>query len=178
MTVNLPDFNAEAFELFFLFTYTHNMVGTRLNDTSNSTTDREWLNLVQAWALGDHLYASAFKDAVIDVIISKIHDNHLTPPLSLHRMIYCNVNADTLLRQLAVDIAAWHWDDTFLANQKRAGGWRGWDVCTDFFVDLALSLNKMKKTGQSGEPPFEGDTCTYHEHRLIGTPCYKSKSMF
>ena len=178
VVINLPDFEPKPFELFCLFTYTRNIVTTEQADAPESTVDREWLLLVQAWALGDHLYATDFKDAVIDAIIDKLNNDRVAKPPTLHRIIYCNANPDTLLRQLAVDIAAWRWDNTFLANQKIAGGWRGWDVCTDFFVDLALSLNKAKKTGQSGEPPFEGDTCTYHEHRLVETPCYKTKPMF
>ncbi|KAK5128590.1 hypothetical protein LTR08_004053 [Meristemomyces frigidus] len=176
--INLPRSDPEHFELFFLFAYTRSIFSTKHDDLSDGTVDQEWLRLVQAYALGDHLHTMDFQDAVVDAILEKINNTRRSLPPMLHRVIYCNIKSNTLLRRLAVDIAAWRWDNAFLTAQKTAGGWRGSDACTDFFVDLALTLNETKNTGQSGQPPFEGNTCAYHEHRLAGTPCYKTKSRF
>ncbi|KAK4539588.1 hypothetical protein LTR36_010524 [Oleoguttula mirabilis] len=124
-------------------------------DHADGTLDLEWVRLVRAWALGFHLQATDFQDAVIDAILQKIHTAPRGVPPMLHRVVFSNTKPGSQLRRLIVDIAAWRWDTEFLKAQRSDGAWRGSDTWADFSMDLALLFNESKKTGLSGHKSYQ-----------------------
>lgn len=176
LVIEFPGYEPEHFQLFFLFVYRRSIFSTRTGDNADGTVDLEWNRLVKSWALGDHLEASDFKDAVADAIVHKLNTTVRPFPPMLHRVIYMNTVDGSLLRRMVADIVAWRWYTPMLFAAKRDGAWRGSEQWRDFFIDVALVLNGMKIEGRSGKPPYEQEGCVYHEHSATCTPCYKSKS--
>jgi hypothetical protein len=47
-----------------------------------------------------------------------------------------------------------------------------------FFFDLAVAMNQVKKEGIRGVPPFSKEnTCLYHDHG-DNSPCYKTVFLY
>lgn len=113
----------------------------------------------------------------MDAALEKVRTaRHGLPPM-MHRVIYVASEPNMPLRRLAVEFAVWRWDTDYLKKQRTDGAWRGSEAWAGFWMDLGISLHETKERAVSGKPPYEeADACAYHEHRITGTPCYKTRS--
>ncbi|KAK3669953.1 hypothetical protein LTR78_010125 [Recurvomyces mirabilis] len=179
--VCLPEHEAEHFRIFHNFIYGRHIYSGKIGDFDKDEVeeDKEWGRLAKAYALGDHLKAPAFKDAVTDAVIEKaLHPGPLAwaTPKSMHEIIYAHSKAGAGLRRLLVDLAATRWTVETLEAQKKSVDW------ADFFFDLSMTMRKLK-SGKSqvalDKCQEMGSTCVYHDHGEAGdvgvVNCYKVK---
>ena len=135
-------------------------------DNADQYRDREWRRLSECWVFGEKILSSSFKDAIMDAILFKLRTGSGSP-VSVHGYVYNRSAGVCGMRRLLVDLAVWKWTDDAMATQGRSSSQ------AQFFVDVAVALNKIKANGLHGEPPFtKGDSCSYHDHG-DSSPCYK-----
>lgn len=168
--IRLPEYDAEHFQLFYLWIYAHKIFSAKADDVQGSV-DKEWDRLANAWALGAYLQATDFKDAVTDAIMDKVSQNRRSASQSMHEIIYPKSLANADIRRLIVDIAVSCWNKETLEARSNDPSW------ADFFRDLSIALVDQRHYGHSHLPksPWDADKCWYHEHRTSNAVCYRSK---
>ena len=178
--VRLPEQNSESFETFIRFLYTGCIYSSKDGDRTESqgedftSRDEEWVRLAKLWKLGQSIMSTSFKDAITDALISKLKDG-ADVPVGMYRGIYPASPQTAGVRKLLVDIAVWGWHPKVLQAQRQKASLK---ECADFFLDLAVALDKIKITGRQGEAPYlkQEDFCGYHDHEAEGKPCYRTIS--
>lgn len=167
-SVLLPQHNPESFSIFTQYLYDGQIYSAKDDEDDRVTAgaDWEWLRLLEAWRLGDSLLAPSFNDAIVDVVIAKIHQSYRYPiGMVKHTHYFGGKSAG--LRRLSLDIAIWVWEDEDYDTQLN-------DVPHEFLVDLAEALGKTREAGRKGEDPLENAGCRYHDHVAEGKPCYET----
>ena len=181
--VPLPEYEAEHFQLFFLWIYERRIFSAKADDVQKGNTDKEWDQLANAWTLGAYLQATDFTDAVTDAIIDKASQSGRHAPQSMHTIVYPKSLAGAPIRKLIVDIAVSCWQKSTLQAQSNDPAW------SDFFLDLSVALlenrniyksqissSPYRTISESEKPPWDLNRCVYHDHMKTKTSCYKSKS--
>lgn len=168
--VFLADDDPEAFEVFFQFTYIGKIYTIKDGDYKQSPRediDKEWSRLQRCWSLGEKLLAPSFKDAITDTLISKLREKDHCPT-NMHQPVYTESAGPCGMRKLLVDIAVWKWTNFTMSSREQD------NKSAQFFFDVAIEMNKIKRTGLSGPAPFEkGETYRYHDHG-DASACYKT----
>lgn len=188
-TIYLPDYDANEFWLFSNFVYNHGIFSNPLEKSSASAEDlseeerhtryeevcaagkQEWKTLASAWQLADYLEAIDFKDALADAIVDKARrDRQIfgNANQSLHKQIYPCSTKRSPIRTLLADIAAEEWGTSYLQGRSNEAPW------SEFFQDVACSLTKLR-AGSEPKKYYKLNPCVYHEHRLHGTSCYRTR---
>ena len=172
--LTFDDMSANAFDCFFRFLSSGAVAfgnKDKAEQDNEGTEEADFDDIVQCWALGEKLQSTSFKDAVTDVLISKVVAKQ-AHPTTMHEGIYPVSTSQSAIRMLLVDIAKhfWTWQDM--------GSWED-KGCKqpEFFFDLAAALNMGKRVGAGGfgGPGFTNEyTCIYHEHVAEGKACYKT----
>lgn len=174
-TAHLSEYDPEHFQLFFSYIYHRGIFSSESDDVrqdeTTTRTDKEWDRLAKAWALGNYLQATEFKDAVADAIFEKAYslgseEYQYTGPM--HEIIYPNSTSQAPIRRLLVDIAAAHWNLDWIKAQKNDPQW------SEFFWDLTIMQREAWE--EHGTLEFDlriEDTCEYHEH--APNKCYRDQ---
>ena len=173
-TIELEEEDPEDFEIFYHFLYTGTIFSTQDDDKSTEKSAKPWVDkidtevtrLANLWFLGDKLFSISFRDGVVDAMIAKMTRDHCV--LVMHEEIYPDSARESKIRKLLVDIAVWGWKDGIIGGCPRGEDW------AEFFFDVAVALDKVKRNGRQGVAPYlKEDTCIYHEHGE-GQACYKT----
>lgn len=164
--VRLPGIDSDAFQIFAKWLYTGRVY-------SRTSKYAPWgcPRLCACYSLGDYLQATDFQDAVIDAPITVIIGANCTPlmlvccvyPLSREESAYRKLYRDlinTLNRRSFYFIPLHKVPRDFLE-----------DVITQVFSKSTDGINFQSATTYLGGK----DKCEYHEHKRLGTPCYKIK---
>jgi len=173
--VKLPDEKPEVFSTYTQWLY-QGVVATQDREVPIDD-DEEYLELAQAYILGDRLQDADFQDAVLDCIVAKSDEkvlggSRVFPRIDVVHHIYENTAEGSSARKVMVDLYCW--------NARGNGTWLG-PECKDaaphdFLYDLAASLI-VNRGPPGGMIPFEENTtCVYHVHGgTEGNTCYKAR---
>ena len=179
--VRFPEESPEAFQVFVTFLNTGVI---HLNHFKNAKSnavreeapdkDKEWNSIAQVWLLSDRIDSVAFKDAVVDKVVSLVRNNGKVPT-SLYRPIFKGSVSKSGMRKLLTDIAVYG----LFAPGIRADQ-PGDPECVDYFRDVALEAMKRMARSRQGQvlstAPYDRQHvgCYYHDHEAEGKPCYKT----
>lgn len=179
--VRLPEHDAEHFKIFFNFIYTGFIFSSKPGDAfaDKPEKDAEWTRLAYAYALGNYLQASDFKDAMMDAMIDKVKKSKQCSHQTMYQIIYPNSVPGSGVRKLLVDVAATRWTWEFLKQQHSAPEW------SDFFLDLSIAHHEIRAFPSRKTIVWDNvDTCQYHGHQnspqfeFNRMRCYKQKRRF
>ncbi|KAH0528035.1 hypothetical protein TsFJ059_002947 [Trichoderma semiorbis] len=172
-SIDLTEEDPEVFEIYLHWLY----FGTLpvRNNSPGLEGNNEYVQLAQAYVLGEFLQDVNFKDTVLDAILIKSRstasDGQTWFPLGpAIRCIYEGTRASSAARRLLVD----------LYNHNGHGDWlKGWadkdDMPKQFLLDLAIAALTERSRPSESLAPVEG-TCRYHEHQPDVNSCYKNSS--
>ncbi|KAK5131063.1 hypothetical protein LTR08_001349 [Meristemomyces frigidus] len=165
--IRLPEDEVEAFEQFYWFVYTGSLFTIREGDhgvgEDNHPTDKEFGRLAAAWALGNKLQCTPFKDALTDGLIAKGLKER-SWPYGIYAAINLTAARSAGIRRFLIDLAALTWSENYFAEMEF--------TTTEFLHDLVLALAKARAHGVSKSKPWENAGCRYHEHGE-DKQCYK-----
>jgi len=163
--------DAEVFQIYLHWLYRHTLP-LRVDEPGLSG-NTEYVQLANAYVLGDFLQDTHFKDAVIDAIIdktsSKASDGQFWYPVgAVIRCIYDNTLESSTARQLLVDLYANHGHGSWLCDWATQE-----DLPKEFLFDVTVAVLDRRP-----KPPriAQANPCQYHGH----TPeqqslCYRKK---
>lgn len=168
--IRLPEHEPEHFQLFSHWIYDHAIFSAQEGGEKDALgIDKEWDRLARAWVLGSYLQALDFKDAVVGAIIEKATHN-LDCRQYIHEIIYSNSHFGAPIRRLLADIASWRWNRFDMCAQSSRLRH------SDFFYDLSMALMHRHDSPDSATAPMRlRDACSYHEHGLHESECYRAK---
>ena len=197
---SFPDLHPEIFEVFVDFIY-EGKVRRQNGDEHDGLTNTEWLWLVDSWLLGHFLGSDSFMDAVVDTIRDQIRRTNTYP--NLHATIYEATAGPCALRRFAVDLAVSHWGEIDLVEFKAThkhldttddlvkrlfeiesvaerkiflAESKALRKRAEFSDDLVQRLFEVKNVQQRKAVRSicrQSKDCSYHEHIISNTPCYK-----
>lgn len=143
-------------------------------------SNKELGRCMRIYKMADYLQDPNFKDAIVDAIIeimAELHSTRAEDRLFLThdcvRFLY-NYSAKTSpIRKLIVDWAVKVLDHSDFEAARKFGE-------QDAFIsDVSKALGPVvlgQKTLAQCPDPFEMEMrCRYHEHTVVGKPCYKYK---
>jgi hypothetical protein len=169
--VRLKSDSPDVFNVYLHWLYYHTFP-VRI-DELGLAGNAEYMQLANAFILGDMLQDGSFQDAVIDAMIdkmtSKATDGKSWFPFGpVIRLIYENTPGSSKARLLLVDIYRYHGD----------GGWlKDWatqeDLPKEFLFDLTVAFLDTKRKPQFAFDPNQ-DSCKYHQHQPDVSACYKN----
>lgn len=173
-SIELKDDNPDTFEIYQHWLY-FGTVPTR-DDESGKTADAEYLQLAEAYVLGDKLRDGNFKDAIIDAMLhksrSKFSDGtsvvtSFFPGEHVVRHIYDNTPKSSEARHLLVYFYVEHGNERWLNDAAQE------EFPKEFLMDLAIALFERQNKPTPATPTAESNTCKYHQHG--SGPCYKDR---
>ena len=166
--IPLPDHHPHVFKIFSRFIYCNAIFSAIDSVSDEQPVDMEWQLLADAWVIGDYLEAMDFKDAIVDAMIEKVLDTPQgrRPQHGMHQIIYPMSQRKSPIRKLITDIAAHTWSASFVKERSNQPEW------SDFFKDIAMARFSIN---EKSTPQYITDPCYYHEHRLKGDPCYRTR---
>ncbi|KAJ4334000.1 hypothetical protein N0V95_009288, partial [Ascochyta clinopodiicola] len=177
-TVELPDCDSKSFSIYLDWLYTGCVCITQEDDDQGKdsedgiTVDYEWTKWADCFRVGDFLQDSDFKDAMINTAIEKIISEDINYK-NLAEDVYTFSQPTSRNRRLAVDIALNTWPDSDFQCID------GNSHPPEFLADLITAMGGKLRAVLDRRSPEDFlrniDTCEYHEHSTIGTPCYKTK---
>ena len=169
-SIRLENDKPEVFQIYMHWLY-HCHLPVRIDDPGLAG-NAEYVQLANAYILGDILQDVDFKDAVIDAMIDKSSSNaldghHWFPVGPVIREIYDNTLESSKARRLLVDLYTHHGDGAWLYNWAAQE-----DLPKGFLLDLAIALlDKREKP----ELHPSGSPCEYHEHAPGESFCYRNR---
>lgn len=187
-TVELPDDNVEAFELYVHWLYARTIPSSDLgprgvpasDDQSSDGDDltcysmtllQEYLLLINAYILGDKIGDVDFTDAVIDVLVDCANVTQHIPGAHVE-YVYEHTPEESRLRQWILD----EWTHrSFWSWSKMIDKYTNIDVIRD----IAKTLLFFRDSERDGHPEVAGvktNPCFYHQHFRVDQPCYKVKT--
>ncbi|KZM24652.1 uncharacterized protein EKO05_0007088 [Ascochyta rabiei] len=177
-TVRLPDCDSTSFNIYLNWLYTGRVCITQEGDEKEvidddvQTIDYEWENWVMCFKIGDFLQDSDFKDAMIDAAIEKLISENIDY-VEIPVGVYTFSQPTSRNRRLAVDLALNVWEEfrfQYVTNRNYP---------PEFLTDLITAMGGKLRAGshmtRTNDFLRDIDTCEYHEHTTIGTPCCKTK---
>lgn len=174
-SIALKDDDPDTFEVYLHWLY-FATVPTRDDDETDQTSDAEYLQLANAYVLGDKLRDGNFKDVIIDAMLhksrSKFSDGtpsgtHFFPGEHAVRRIYDNTPKSSEARHLLVYFYAENGDGQWLNDGAQEV------LPKDFLIDLAVALLERQNKRTPATATAESNTCKYHQHG--SGPCYKDR---
>lgn len=176
-SIELKDDNPDTFEIYQHWLY-FGTVPTR-DDESSKTDEAEYLQLAEAYVLGDKLGDGNFKDVIIDAMLHKslpkVSDG--TPDLTrvfpgehVIRHIYDNTPNSSEARRLLVYFYANYGSSRWLNDAVQE------EFPNEFLIDLAVALFERQDKRTPAASTAESNACKYHQHG--SGPCYKDRFNF
>jgi hypothetical protein len=174
--ISFPEESPEAFQVFmtFLDTGVIHLNHFKSNDLTitqeaehDHAIDEQWNQITQAWLLGEHLFCSSFKDALIDKMLHTLQTTAEIPKTMFPKIIAGSV-ARSGMRDLLVDIAAYHLFAADLEAQPDNDA-----SCAAYWKQVAIAY-RHRITNPSLSAPYDqvDVECRYHDHGE-NKPCYK-----
>ncbi|KAM0720125.1 hypothetical protein Q7P37_004261 [Cladosporium fusiforme] len=154
--VTLPEVSPETFQLFCDFVNT----GFCQIPVKKDQEDAAWVQVTDAWLLGDYLDSTSFKDAILDTMLAAIRQTS-NRPISMFQEIFGCTRSPSGMRRLLVDLVVYSWPLGTLAKQPVE------ERCLDFFRDVSVAIELKDKKGLiSWDAPYMKDDikCHYHDH--------------
>lgn len=176
-SIELKDDDPNTFEVYQHWLY-FGTVPTR-GDESSKSHEAEYLQLAQAYVLGDKLRDGNFKDVIIDAMLHKslpeLSDGtscviFYFPGEYVIRHIYDNTPKSSEARRLLVYFYANHGNVRWLNDAVQD------EFPKDFLMDLAVALFEKRDKRTPATLTAESNTCKYHQHG--SGPCYKDRFNF
>jgi hypothetical protein len=172
--VRFPEESPEAFQVFvtFLDTGVIHMDHFKSDrpievQEGDGSIDKEWNQIAQACLLGEHLGCTAFKDALVDRTVYLLQ-NTAQVPKTMFQEIFAGSVAGSGIRDLLVDVAAYHLFATDLEQQS------GDDVYASYWKQVAIAYKHRTVNPSLRAPYDQADIgCKYHDHAK-NKRCYKS----
>lgn len=125
---------------------------------------------MKCWVLGQKLLSTSFKDAIIDAVAAKV-DELGRGCVDLCRIPFNESTPSLALRRLLADVVVYTWKLESLEGHDGTALLK----FPEHLLDVARALNKVKMCALVGRTsPMAKSDCTYHEHVVDGTPCYKT----
>lgn len=171
---NLPDITVDDFTVYAKFLYT----GLLFTKEANVAELARCLHL---YKVANHLEAMDFRDAIVDALIETILDfralkgqcrftaAHITT-------IYAMTDEGSPLRKFAQNLCL---------QSKGPQGFekkRLKDFPVEFQLDLLTAaapfITSSTKSTDMPDPLDPDQSCKYHEHTALGTPCYRMKYQY
>lgn len=173
-SIELKDDNPDTFEIYQHWLYS-GTVPTR-DDDLDQMDDAEYLQLAEAYILGDKLRDGNFQDVIIDAMLhksrSKVSDGtptgtRLFPGEKVIRRIYDNTPKSSEARHLLVYFYVKNGDGRWLNEPEQE------EFPKDFLMDLAVALFEKQDKRTPATPSAGFNACKYHQHG--SGPCYKDR---
>jgi len=164
--VNLPDNNAETFNIYLNWLHGKKLFVDSQQDTTQENT-RRWQRMIDVYCSGDKLGGIDFKDVVIDAMTTALlidtsgNAHQYLPHPPRPAWIYARTTADAKARQLLVH----HFARANVAHLINA----------DDHPEFLLDLSKESLTKDWESTPDAAARCKFHEHRLGADNCYRQK---
>lgn len=181
--VRLADQNSPTFRIYVQWLYSGRL-HTKLyfkegSEASGNVHRNEWLQLVNAYLLGEKLADTDFRDLVLDACLDWFGEASRKDLLIIVQSVreaYTQLAKNSPLRQLVVDIAAWHFDHQTVKKFQEVESVV--DFPKSFLLDMLAAMSaRFQGTGSSFgivSPVLKGrGTCEYHCHG--DEKCYKAK---
>jgi hypothetical protein len=134
----------------------------------------EYMELAQAYVLGDQLQDNDFTDAVIDAIIDKYQYYNVWPGYNTVSYIFDNTADSAKARRLLVDIYAYVGNAEVLDKVEKNDS-----LPKAFLYRLAAALFNIDSRTRRNSPQSPRNlknTCIYHQHGPDPALCYKVRS--
>ncbi|KAF2123498.1 hypothetical protein P153DRAFT_401972 [Dothidotthia symphoricarpi CBS 119687] len=134
---------------------------------------------LKLYKAADFLQDLDFRDALVDALVEIALESRDTEAKKFYLhytavgVIYDYTREDSPFRQFAVDIALYSWTPTVYSNRAVK------QFPPAFLGELLAAAGPFVRSTESAdamEDPLNlNDPCKYHEHVLLGKPCYKTK---
>ncbi|KAK4497222.1 hypothetical protein PRZ48_011672 [Zasmidium cellare] len=174
-TVNLPGHPSVAFNIYSKWLYSGSILSRTSFGLFGSAPkeDSEWACLAHAFALGEELMDTEFKDTIMDALRAKAqsYNGESIWPVAANvvRIIYDGTPAQSPARKFIVDIYHSHADATALDSTD--------GFPAEFLLDLSrISLSRRIKTKMTEPGACSTTSCVYHEHGKEGK-CYVNRKL-
>lgn len=172
---SLDDDSVRAFELWISYLYTGSVLAkiqqtwkadANISSKQKSANNRNTINLVDAYMLGDKLGDLDFMDLMIDQLIRFSIDAD-SYPSNLASKIARGTTEDSLLRRLLVDMIMFTGHENWLSIPD--------DIMVQVTKGFIRNKEKHIQAPCHSHAPYMKDDCTYHTHTSRGKPCYNTK---
>ena len=167
--IKLPDHSSRAFDLYANWLYKRKIPSIPAAANSSAEHEIEFATLAAAYALGEALIDTTFKDTVIDALRAKVRSASGTRLWIVGgeaiKVIYEGTPEASAARTFLVDVYASLASDKDMANTFDKAP-------KDFYYDVAIALKKRASTEFMAQ--FGGVQpvpCRYHCH-VKGERCY------
>jgi len=155
-TIRLPRESVEAFDIYLQWLFSRT-VATK-QDTEGKH-HKEYMQLVQAYALGDMLQDTTFTNALIDCLIAKALTTKVYPSIKVVDYLYRYTPDTSPARRLMVDMYVW--------QAKGNGAWfgdrDGEFSNKDFTYDCLLAMSDKRKVPTNHAPYLTTEVSTYYK---------------
>ena len=157
--LELPDENVDMFKYFQLWVYTDSIIAK-----GETVKDLTGLLLADLYIFGEMCGIPDLQNAAIDVLIDKYEFHQQITTLILHK-VYGNTPETTPLRRLMVDFVACidRGLPDWFANSRD-------QYPTDFLIDLAVALSKLKCGTKTVIMDFRASRFDYHVKPTVSLP--------
>lgn len=178
--VALEEESPEAFEMFGLF-LRHGKIFCSAEDVKDLLEGQtvaairgpqgrlEQGRLREAWCLGQALFSTSFKDAILDAYF-ELHKRSYSSPRPYEAWVYERTASASGLRKFVVDVGVWY-DSGHFINSLGA-----LTTPRQYFIDLAVAFHDRLKGKGPETNPLAANTpsCRYHEHVAESKPCWRT----
>lgn len=168
--IRLREHSPDVFMIYLHWLYYHTLP-VRI-DEPGPTGNAEYLQLADAFILGDMLQDGGFQDAVMDAMMDKTEstatDGRKWYPVGpVIRSVYENTLPSSKARLFLVDIYTMRGQGSWLTDWATQE-----DLPKEFLLDLAVSVLNRRPRPPSDDTPQE--SCRYHRHEPDLSACYKN----
>lgn len=168
-TVELPEQNAESFNVYLNWLYCRRIY-LNAEDEDGLASTTQVSRIVKAYALGDVLLDSDFKDAVSDAFVlqcttfSKEKSTYYIPHAKSRTLVYESTCEGSKLRALLVHRVAQS-NAKFLSDEDHY----------TFLLDLAKYQMDCNERNSTEATLAAASECAFHEHQPGQENCYRIK---
>lgn len=168
--VQLKSDSPDVFSVYLHWLYYHTLPVQI--DEPGLAGNAEYMQLANAFILGDMLQDGSFQDAVMDAMmdktVSEAADGRKWYPVGpVIRLIYENTLGSSKARLFLVDMYTFYGHGFWLLDWAVQE-----DLPKEFLLDLAVSLLDKRPRPQSGG--LVQESCRYHQHKPDISACYKN----
>lgn len=174
--VRLPEVDPDTFDLYLGWLYTKQIdlpsvpaAGFRDDEALEQEEDDLLHSLINAYALGDVVADTSFRNAVVDKARDMLIPPHpkrvVLPGFREITELYCRVPRRPKLSRLFVDIWVFYLADgaSFAKHLQ--------DIPTDFVAEVASICMEERTMRFADREPTRRSRCFYHEHRNDSDKC-------
>jgi hypothetical protein len=185
--IQLRDFDPDSFRMFLhfldtglIFTIDQDMPRDAIEADSLRIFNEELARCMRIYKLADHLEAQDFKDAIIDAVIEIVAEHRSRHPDTEVffteegvKFLYRCSTRGSPVRRFVVDWGILALDHTGYDPHKE------FHDDDQFLCDLYVALRPFwigeKDATELRDPFGAGCSCIYHEHWVLGKPCYRDR---